>query len=244
MNNNIFVRGLAALWLVLLAPAAVANEPPKPEATAPRTIRVLFFGSSLSDGLANAFKSVAEASQPGLSVDSVESLITGRGLGTHWGAGAGDRIKQEKWDYVVIQTGFDQMPGLRTVKLFQEATKQAGSTVVLFVTWGWRGSKGRQKDLDEAFLAIAKELDMVTAPIGPAWHRAQALDKGMSLWQMDSMHAAPMGTYVAACTVYSAIFGRPVPIDGATGPTAVARQAAWESVQEWRALLSQGTPSK
>ena len=233
MNNKI-VRFVLATWAFAACVAAASEAP----AQGPKPVRVLFIGSSLSYGLPNAFWGLVTQYE-GITMEVTEATLPGSGLRRHWDGRARTRIRDGGWDYVVLQPGFDQVPTEEFPRLFNEEIKKVGAKTILFVTWAFRGNKSRQKELDDAFVKIARDLDILAAPIGPAWEIAQA--RGVGLYQQDDLHPASSGTYLAACVLYSTIFGKPLPTGGTTEPTTTAHQAAWQAVEAWRARVSGGS---
>jgi hypothetical protein len=67
------------------------------------------------------------------------------------------------------------------------------------------------------------------APVGYAWSAAYAQDPNLDLWQADGSHPTELGTYLAACVFYAAIFGRSPEgssyVGGVPGDTARILQA-------------------
>jgi hypothetical protein len=231
--NNIF-RIVLAAW-ALAACVAFASDAAPP---GPKPLRVLFIGSSLSYGLPNAFYAVA--AREGIAVETTEATLPASGLRRHWDGRARTRIRDGGWDYVVLQNGFDQIPTEEFPRLFAEEIRKVGAKPILFVTWAFRGNPARQKELDDAFVKVARSVDIVAAPIGPAWELAVAGNPGIGLYQQDDYHPSSMGTYLAACVLYSTIFGQPLPTEGTTEPTTTAHRASWKAVESWRAMLSGG----
>ena len=231
-NMKTKIVGMLLAALALAAGTARAAEAAAPPADKP--LRVLFIGNSLTyyNNLPNTFASVVASAEPHRPVEVAESTFPGAGLRRHWDGEAKDRIREARWDYVVVQGGFNTTPSDH-VKLFDAEIRKAGAKTVLFVTWARKGDAARQQVLDEAFAKAAKDLGILAAPIGSAWVLALKKDRYIDLYDMDGLHPGPMGTYIAACVIYSAITGRPVPVGEATGATAIAREVAWQATQEW-----------
>jgi len=60
--------------------------------------------------------------------------------------------------------------------------------------------------IEATFLELAGQLRLPVAPVGDAWLHVHADHPGMSLWQDDGSHPTALGTYLAACVFYAAIF--------------------------------------
>jgi hypothetical protein len=69
----------------------------------------------------------------------------------------------------------------------------------------------RQTTIEQGYGAIAGELKVAVAPAGQAWQAVVREDPGIVLWQSDGSHPTPAGTYLAACVLYTRLFG-PCPV--------------------------------
>ncbi len=94
-----------------------------------------------------------------------------------------------------------------------------------------------QRVLDHAYTSIAQELGALLAPVGPAWQRALHENAQLHLHQPDGSHPTPLGTYVAACVFYSAIYRKPLEQSSdsinimSSSEARLAHTAAWEAVK-------------
>ncbi len=194
--------------------------------TAVRCTRVLFLGNSytsvndLPDTLARLAWSggrrmeiAAQAPGGWTLLDQVSSPETAR------------LLTSARWDYVVMQEqseipsveSFRQSEMYPAVRRLVTMIRSAGAAPLLFVTWGHRAGwpqngmpdyVSMQAAIDDGYRAIAAELHVPMAPVGPAW--LQVVEQGSSpgLWQDDGSHPNGTGTYLAACVFYAAIFGQ------------------------------------
>ena len=118
-----------------------------------------------------------------------------------------------------------------------------------FATWCKQHESGLAGGLDGAYFDIAKELDAVVAPVGPAWQKALATRRAIVLHQPDKSHPTPTGSYLAACVFFATIFDKsPVGLPGELkkGARVLVRVApdeatalqgiAWQAVEEAAAL--------
>ncbi len=120
--------------------------------------------------------------------------------------------------------------------------RQAGGTPVLLETWahqaGWSDyglSYGSmQTALDEGYATIGGQLGVMVAPAGQAWQTAVQLDPGDCPVAGRRQPPDPAGTYLAACVLFSRIFGySPVGISDTEGlPSAVAQELQQASIQQ------------
>lgn len=110
------------------------------------------------------------------------------------------------------------------------AIADKGATTVLFETWGylygdgfWRGDNYQrmqdriltgystlERDLDEEYNLKTTSDAVRIAAVGEAWRAAYAdlsfTGNEKSLYVIDGKHPSPLGSYLAACTLYASIF--------------------------------------
>jgi hypothetical protein len=98
------------------------------------------------------------------------------------------------------------------LRLFDAEIKKIGTKTIVYVIWPTRGSneldsEGAARYFKEQ-LRAAEAVGALVAPAGPAW--MWATNAGLpttALYDRDGIHPTPMGTYLAACTLFSAIYG-------------------------------------
>ena len=227
---NILYR-IAVFILVAGTFAAHAADPPAPG----KPIRVLFVGNSLThtNGLPRVFQSIAATA--GFEVEVAGETLRNANLRNHFEGGALDRIRGERWDYVVLQEAFFVSDTERLTKysrLFDTEIRKAGAKTVLFLHWAAPRSPDKQAAMDQLFGSLGRELGAVVAPVGPAWRNA--LGKNLyvyDLYNQDGMHPAHLGTYVAACVFFSTLFDQADPEADAEEKRSASRLAAWEAVR-------------
>src|SRR5262245_46977759 len=134
-------------------------------------------------------------------------------------------IGGSRWDYVVLQEQseipaveqFRQAEMYPAVRKLATMARAAGATPLLFLTWahqtGWPQNglpdyASMQAAIDDGYRAIAAELHIGMAPVGPAWLQLIAHEASPDLWQGDGSHPTGKGTYLAASVFYAAIFGK------------------------------------
>jgi hypothetical protein len=183
-------------------------------AAQPEPLRVLFVGNSYTDfnnGPA-MFAALARAAMPGRQVETRVSL---------WERSEARRIlRSSKWDYVVLQDQSLLGEGLRDgqfvvnspsllhwgVRLFDGEIRQLGARTVILLTWSRRAEPDQQADLDFAYDSIARELGVTLAPVGRVWQRVRHDNPDLELYAPDGSHPSPLGSYLLACTLLSALF--------------------------------------
>jgi hypothetical protein len=100
-------------------------------------------------------------------------------------------------------------------------------------------------ELAEAYTLAGNEAGALVVPAGLAFARARAARPELELYQPDKRHPSLAGTYLAACTVYAALFGRsPAGSSYTAGlPSELAaflQATAWETVRAYLELPGGG----
>lgn len=136
-------------------------------------------------------------------------------------------IHQYPWDVVVIQ-GQSQEPSFPTDQVTIESLPYAVqladsvyahsfcSNVLFFMTWG-RETGDPQWDsintfdkmngrLYQSYMRIADSSDAMVAPVGAVWKYVRDHYPAIDLYAGDGSHPSLAGTYLAACTFYTALF--------------------------------------
>jgi hypothetical protein len=185
---------------------------------------VLFIGNSYTfvNNLPDMFARLARAG--GHPVETGMAATGGWTLADHLNSSATlDTLGSEQWNFVVLQEQ-SQVPSIplsRGEVMYPAARSLAGlieangATPLFFITWahrdGWPENgmpdyASMQTQIDYGYEAIAQELSLPLAPVGPAWSEARQQDPQLDLWQSDGSHPVVQGTYLAACVFYAVIF--------------------------------------
>jgi hypothetical protein len=194
-------------------------------------VRVLFLGNSFTyvNDLPAVFRDLARAG--GRNLDTTMVANGGETLAQH--ASSTDSlnaIRGSHWQFVVIQEQ-SQIPSVESFRQSQmypaartlvSDIENAGATPILLETWahrdGWSDERldyaSMQAGIDQGYATIGGELKVVLAPAGQAWQVVLRQNPGIVLWQADGIHPSTAGTYLAACTLYTRIFG-PCPVGSA-----------------------------
>jgi hypothetical protein len=212
----------AALVTTLLVSTASAQQAPAPHVT-----RVLFIGNSYTyyNNLPELFLGLATAGKQPVEVKMVSS--GGWTLNDHWTKGeARQTLTGSRWDFVVIQDQstlgvnlvIDGVNRVSTDEKFAPAAKwwleeiqRVGATPVMYLTWARKGAPQDQAMLDYAYVTAASATPAaraIVSPVGRAWKATREQHKGIELFVEDGSHPSPAGSYLAACTFFSAIFDR------------------------------------
>lgn len=180
----------------------------------PKEISVLFLGNSLTyfNQMPQMTHVLGNREPRPLRVESVTR--SGVNLDQVWNdTEALKRLWQQRWDYVVLQGGGGGVGPLNKPDVFEKSlvrltneVRRSGATPLLFMTWPRDPATAEQHIA--ASQAMVKRANLRVAPVGIAWI---ALEKSGAvrnlLW--DSVHPNAFGSYLIACTVYSAIYNKP-----------------------------------
>jgi hypothetical protein len=260
-------RSLLPILVLALSGAALALP------TAP-TARVLFIGNSYTyfNNLPEMVRQLATAAGAG----AVEVRMVAPGgwrLVDHWEKGDARKVLATgHWDFVVLQEQsqlgdpkqIDGKPRIGSDRVFAPAAatwaeeiSRAGAKPVFYLTWAKKVAPEDQVVLNDAYARAARLGHGLLAPAGMAWGRVRDENPGIELFVGDGSHPSPAGSYLAACTLVAAIFGKnpaglpgrlvgtpvdleteqPVPdrsavlVDLPAAQAAVLQAAAWRAVQ-------------
>jgi hypothetical protein len=177
---------------------------------------VLFIGNSLTyaNDLPATVAAIADAAGDTVRVTTVADANMGlidHALGQSEAVAV---VKSQRWDSVVLQQG-PTPPGLcrdtliLATKLLDPLVRAAGGRTALFMTWPT--SAGSSAFFDEvriSFQMAAQSVGGVFLPAGEAWRAAWARDRSLPLYGPDGYHPSPLGSFLAALTIYERLSGK------------------------------------
>ena len=220
MRSAQVARVAALLLLVACAGEAVAPTPeplvPVTKREDPRPLRVLFVGNSLTfyNDLPTRTAEIAVPDTT-LRVPDMQSVVrSSTSLRQHWFLGtAQQRLQTGHWDYVVLQEGSGSIldtPETTEVYVakFDSLARIAGARTALFLTWTYGDAPQLQDSVTRVYVRIAQRVGTLVAPVGIAWQQALQQQPALPLYYPDLIHPAPVGTYLAACTMFAALYRR------------------------------------
>lgn len=203
------------LLLSLIASALVAT-PPVRALEAPATPpRLLFVGNSLTarwdvPGIVAAI-SRAAGDTPPLETEAV--VRGGFGLEDHWREGeALERIRAGGWRLVVLQQGPSALPESRRAlvawtRRFDAEIRAVGARPALYAVWPSEAREADFPSVGKSYRIAAERVGGILLPAGEAWRAAWRLDPALELWSEDRFHPAPLGSFLAAATIWAATTG-------------------------------------
>ena len=115
-----------------------------------------------------------------------------------------------EYDYVVLQQGAHPFSGegelIKCSKVINEFIKQSGATPVAYMTWSQKDEMEKQEEMTNAYIAMAKEIDGILAPVGRVFEVLRKNNPEIDLYHEDGGHASLVGSYIAAATILTSIF--------------------------------------
>ena len=188
-------------------------------------LRVLFVGNSytFTNDLPGTFARLASAG--GHRVET--GMVAAGGATLEQLAGSADLARvlaARPWNVAILQEQ-SQIPAvaasraasmLPAARTLVDVVRARGATPALLLTWGYRDGwpgggfaayPAMQAALTAGYRAVARQLGVPVVPAGEAWAVALRGGSGADLWQADGSHPTVEGTYLAACTLYAAVFG-------------------------------------
>lgn len=254
-----FVLALGAGALAATAPKVKAIHPPKAVLVVGNSFS--FFNNGVHRCLLTLLKEADPAEGGGYSTKL--AAISGAPLAEHR-FGFEGLVQSRKWDAVILQgnstepivprtdadrQAFRRIQGNSAPKdhaaaaeAFKEygrkyarIVRDTGAQPVFFMTWAFTGMPGMTQQLAEAYTSLANETDSLVAPVGLAFARSLEKRPDLALIIADERHPTKAGTYLAACTLYAALYGKSpegIAFDGGLGQDARFLQGvAWETVK-------------
>ena len=228
-----WLPGFLRFAVIVIIPILIGCDTKKVTGSQPEPgeIKVLFIGSSYFsyNNLPGLFTALAGVNDKEVFVDY--RIIDGKFLNYHaFSPVTLDKIKEQNWDFVVIQGVGRQMaypdvftdhPSYLALKeLKKRISANSKSTKMMFcLPWAFEdgmvwmdGWTDLYDDMQEKIytntLAYAEDIGFVIAPVGMAWYRILE-EKNYPLHYLhlsDWNHPSVKGSYVMACVIYSAIF--------------------------------------
>lgn len=143
------------------------------------------------------------------------------------------KIQSGNWDFVVLQEQ-SQIPAFSTAQVQTDCYPYAKklcdtiraynpcAEIVFYMTWGRKNGDasncasyppictylGMQQRLRESYLEMSDSNHATCAPVGVVWKNYRTAYPLVELYNPDESHPSIQGTYLAACTFYTTIFGK------------------------------------
>ena len=175
-------------------------------------MRVLFIGNSHTyfNDMPQMFKQICQEN----SIDiTVTMLARGyKGLDYHCKEPQTRfNILYGEYDIVVLQhlqSGFDKEVLYNSVKELKEWIDVSGAKPILYMTWSLKEEREKQKELTEGYREVGEKFGIPVAPAGEVWWRYFDEYPEEVLYFKDNKHASPLGSMLAAYTIFYTIFNK------------------------------------
>jgi hypothetical protein len=193
---------------------------------------LLWVGNSFffyNKGLSTLVWQLLESADPDNDFDSRMATISGAPLSKHdveayfrqdktqiFSVSSNQRLvfaKPRPFDAVILQDC--SLCPIQLERAFHEEVrkdsalaKKHGATPILFMTWAYADRPDMTSLLAEAYTRAGNEYGALVVPAGLAFAAARAKDASVSLHEPDNRHPSLAGSYLAACTVLAAVYGK------------------------------------
>jgi len=249
MSNSRPVQG-QFLFLVLAACVSVtasAQTRPKRTDVGAAPTGILWVGNSFfyyNNSMHNHVSSLVRAADPksapratsvtisgsGIDWHDMESYFRPDGIGKYSFVGDNEIVFNKpgrQFDAVIIAdcSQCPIHPQLKPV-FHQYARKQSevvtahGARPIFFMTWAYKDRPEMSAQLAEQYTLAGNNNDALVIPAGLAFAKAIARRPDLEFYQPDKRHPSLIGTYLAACTTYAAVF-RKSPVGIPTPPESI-----------------------
>jgi hypothetical protein len=257
---------LALLFLVSLSHLAQAQTKPARTALDGEPAEsVLWVGNSFfyyNNSMHGHVRELIHAADPKSHARSVSVTISGSGIDWHdmasylrpdgigrYSFAPGNKIVFNKpgrqFDTVIIMdcSQCPIHPQLKSVfreyvRKDNDIIRKAGARPVLFMSWAYKDKPEMTAQLAEEYTVAGNDIDALVIPAGLAFAKAVAKRPDLEFYQPDKRHPTLIGTYLAACTTYAAVYGKS-PVDNAysagidPGTAQFLQSIALETVREY-----------
>lgn len=254
---------LVASFMGVVATTSSLAASPAPTVRAPQVDspkRVLFVGNSYmyyGDSLHNHVRRMVDAGgiAPLDSLQFKSSTIGGSALEHHpvdWLTTPGRIGVKEPFELVIMQGGSGEPLSSTRAAKFREALAEnnkliraRGGKVALYMTHAYSAQHKQYKPdnirLTEAmYVEAGNEIGALVIPVGLAFEEAYRRHPELVLHKSDGTHPSLIGTYLAASTVYAAVYGKspvgnPYTYEGAIDPVTAKKlqQVAQDTVERF-----------
>ena len=182
-------------------------------------MKILFIGNSHTyyNELPQIVKELLEYT--GVKTHVTMSTEGGQGLIYHCNRqDVNFNIRHGGYDVVVLQDKASDFNPEEFKKggytLMKNSLGECPARRMLYMIWARRMEKEKQEIITRAYTELGHEIDAAVAPAGEVWHKIlrQSPEMESLLYHPDGNHATPLGSYLAATTLFYTITCRQRPI--------------------------------
>ena len=161
---------------------------------------------------------VAELFRQSLGQEAHVTMLASPGMALRWHYDQPEtkfNILRGGYDYVVLQQAthpFDGAEALaRQAGRLIRWVREAKAAPVLYMTWAAKDDPAGQAELTGAFTQLAERENALLAPAGEVWAAVRKGCPEAELYFRDGRHASPLGSAIAAASIFHAITGAALP---------------------------------
>ncbi len=263
-----FPGAVLAVMLALVAgpsPVAAQTKPKILQTGIEAPASAIFIGNSFfyyNNSLHNHFTSLLRSADANTKFRATSATISGSGADWHdvesyfrpnaigtYSFDAKNNVVFNKLDRLfdlAIMMDCSQCPVHPQLKsVFFEYSKKHSATVrrhgavpVYFMSWAYADRPEMTAELAEAYTRAGNDDSVFVVPVGLAFAKSIERRPELNLYASDKRHPSMAGSYLAACTLYAALFKRsPAGLKyGAGLDDATAKHlqtVAWDTVQDY-----------
>ena len=259
------VVGLTCLLLAFPGQASAQTKPFRADVGGTTPKSILWVGNSFfyyNNSMHSHVLGLAKAADPkggaratsvtisgsGLDWHDMTSLLRPNGIGRYSFVGDNEIVfnKPGRQFDAVIMMDCSQCPvhpQLKdsfhaTVKKFSRVIGKSGARPILFMSWAYKDKPEMTAQLAEQYTQAGNANDALVIPAGLAFAKAIAERPDLEFYQPDKRHPTLIGTYLAACTTYAAVYGKSPEGNSYTAGLApelakVLQAIAWNTTQSY-----------
>lgn len=229
---NIIRRGAVTASLALCALSVAPAYALSPTVKAPQVgnpMRVLFVGNSYfyyGDSLHNHVRRMVDAAAPGIleKLEYKSATIGGANLAHHnieYLTEPGRIGVKQPFELVILQDGSAaplsdsrRAQSMSKIREFSDVIRKRGGQVALYMTHAYvaphKQTKPENAQLTAShYVQAGNAVNALVIPVGLAFEEAYKRRPDMKLHKdYDGSHPDLLGTYLAACVVYSSVYGK------------------------------------
>lgn len=139
-------------------------------------------------------------------------------------------LRYGDYDFCVLQDAAHPFAGYEAlsdgVRKIRALAGENPPQFVLYMTWAEKAKSENQAEMTAAYRQTAAEQDLLLAPVGEQWQQFRAAHPETELYFTDGAHASPAGSLLAACTIYTAIFDKKLPLTNPSESMVLSRMDA------------------
>lgn len=200
-------------FTIALSIGALGARQAQHQPLAPKTLRVLFLGNSLT--AANDLPAMVQAMAATAGVKLTCKAISpgGFNLEDHWRDNQSlPALDRGSWDYVVLQQGPSSLPDSQVdlkkwAEIWAKRIRERKAKPALYMVWPFQGQKDGFKLVSQSYRNAAKTASADIFPAGEAWDRFIAANPNIPLYQPDRLHPTQAGSYLAALVITRGLTG-------------------------------------